>query len=58
MVGDTEFDVAMAKAAGLSAVAVTWGHHPEARLRAAGADAVIASFEALDDALAGLGLAP
>lgn len=51
MVGDTEFDVAMAKSAGMAAVGVTWGYHPVDRLRAAGADIVIETFDALDEAL-------
>ena len=34
MIGDTEFDLLMARAAGASALAVTWGAHPTARLRA------------------------
>ncbi len=32
MIGDTEFDMAMARAAGLVAIGVTWGYHPAARL--------------------------
>jgi phosphoglycolate phosphatase len=51
MVGDTEFDVAMGRAAGLAAIGVAWGYHPRARLVAAGADLVIDAFDALDDAL-------
>lgn len=51
MVGDTEFDVAMGRAAGLATIAVAWGYHPRARLETAGADAVIESFDALDAAL-------
>ena len=51
MVGDTEFDVAMGRAAGFATVAVAWGYHPRARLEAAGADMVIETFDALDDAL-------
>jgi len=54
MVGDTEFDVAMGRAAGFATVAVAWGYHPRARLEAAGADVVIESFEALDAALEAL----
>ena len=52
MVGDTEFDVAMGRAAGMATVGVAWGYHPRERLAAAGADAIIESFDALDDALA------
>lgn len=51
MVGDTEFDVAMGRAAGFATVGVAWGYHPRARLEAAGADEVIEEFEALDAAL-------
>jgi phosphoglycolate phosphatase len=51
MIGDTEFDMEMARAAGMGAVAVTWGYHPEARLRAAGAQAVIHGFDELEAAL-------
>lgn len=51
MVGDTEFDVAMGRAAGFSTIGVAWGYHPRARLEAAGADLVIESFDALDAAL-------
>jgi phosphoglycolate phosphatase len=54
MIGDTEFDIVMGRAAGFATVAVAWGYHPRARLEAAGADVVIDRFEALDAALAGL----
>jgi phosphoglycolate phosphatase len=51
MVGDTEFDIAMGRAAGFATVGVAWGYHPRARLEAAGADLVIDGFAALDAAL-------
>lgn len=35
MVGDTEFDMEMAKAAGYHAIGVDWGYHPVERLGAA-----------------------
>ena len=54
MIGDTEFDMAMGKAAGFATIGVAWGYHPRPRLEAAGADIVIESFEALDAALAAL----
>lgn len=57
MVGDTDFDVIMARAAGMTAIAVSWGFHPVARLRAAGAHAVIDRFDDLDAALADLATA-
>jgi phosphoglycolate phosphatase len=54
MIGDTEFDVLMGKAAGFATIGVAWGYHPRARLEAAGADLVIEDFGGLDAALATL----
>lgn len=54
MIGDTEFDIAMGRAAGFATVAVAWGYHPRPRLEAAGADVVIERFDDLDGALDGL----
>lgn len=53
-VGDSAFDVQAARAAGIPVVAVDWGfsNEPVAGL---GADAVIARFDALEEALEGLG---
>ena len=51
-VGDSPYDVGAAKAAGVFAVAVSWGKiHPEERLLAAGADIVVHSPEELLDVL-------
>jgi phosphoglycolate phosphatase len=36
MIGDTSHDLEMARAAGVDALAVTYGAHPEAGLRACG----------------------
>lgn len=47
MVGDTVFDVAMARAAGATAVGVMWGYHPAEELRAAGAVAVLETMDEL-----------
>lgn len=45
VIGDTSFDMAMARAAGAGALGVSWGyHHPEA-LRAAGAQHIADAFE-------------
>jgi phosphoglycolate phosphatase len=52
MVGDTEYDVAMGRAAGMATVGVSWGYHPRARLQAAGADVIIDDYAELDGALA------
>ena len=48
MIGDTVFDVAMARAAGVRAVGVAWGYHDPAELIEAGAVGVAASAEELE----------
>ena len=45
MVGDTVYDIAMARAAGAAAIGVTWGYHQARRWRAA--RAVIDAFATL-----------
>jgi phosphoglycolate phosphatase len=50
MVGDTEFDMEMGRAAGFKTIGVSWGYHPLARLSAA--DIIIDDFAELDAALA------
>jgi phosphoglycolate phosphatase len=47
VVGDTVYDVAMARAAGAAAIGVTWGYHPREALAEAGAFAVIEDFARL-----------
>jgi phosphoglycolate phosphatase len=47
VVGDTVFDLEMARAAGARAIGVSWGYHPPASLREAGADAMIEGFAEL-----------
>jgi len=37
MIGDTSYDMAMARAAGVTAIGVSWGYHDRAELRRAGA---------------------
>lgn len=49
MVGDTEFDMEMGRAAGYATIGVSWGYHPVARLTAA--DIIIDDFAELDEAL-------
>ncbi len=44
MVGDTVYDVLMAKSAGAAAIGVAWGYHPPAALTAAGASRIVDSF--------------
>jgi phosphoglycolate phosphatase len=41
VIGDTTFDMEMARAAGATAIGVAWGYHPAADLAAAGAREVI-----------------
>ena len=53
MVGDTTFDMAMARAAGIRPVGVSWGYHPVPALREAGAEIVIDGFDELEPALRG-----
>lgn len=47
VVGDTSYDMEMARAAGTAAIGVSWGYHPAAALQAAGAEPVLADFGAL-----------
>lgn len=54
VIGDTVFDMQMAKSAGASALGVSWGYHPVADLHEAGALSVLDEFSALDPALAAL----
>lgn len=48
MVGDTTFDMDMARAAGVRCIGVTWGYHPAARLRP---DILIDSYDDLIPAI-------
>jgi len=52
MIGDTVFDIDMARAAGVRAIGVDWGYHAADELRAAGAERVFASTRELGDYLA------
>lgn len=51
MIGDTTYDMAMARAARARAIGVSWGYHPAERLRAAGAERVLGRFDELIPAL-------
>ena len=53
MIGDTEFDIAMGRAAGVATVGVVWGYHAPERLRAAGADTIAADFPELVELILG-----
>jgi phosphoglycolate phosphatase len=52
MIGDTSFDMAMARAAGVRAIGVAWGYHTPAELIEAGAEAVAQTPQHLGDLLA------
>lgn len=47
MIGDTSFDMLMARNAGIAGLGVGWGHHPAAELFAAGARSVATDFPQL-----------
>jgi phosphoglycolate phosphatase len=51
MVGDTTFDMEMARAAGARAIGVAWGYHPPELLEAAGAELVLDDFDQLLDCM-------
>jgi phosphoglycolate phosphatase len=51
MIGDTTYDMEMARRAGAMAVGVAWGYHPVEQLQKAGAHAVIRHFSELPGTL-------
>lgn len=44
MIGDTTYDMEMARAAGVHAIGVSWGYHPHAMLAQSGASGVVSDF--------------
>lgn len=54
MIGDTTFDVLMARAARVKAIGVGWGYHETGELRAAGADAIVNAYPELPAAVRAL----
>jgi phosphoglycolate phosphatase len=54
MIGDTAFDIGMAKEAGVTAIGVAWGYHDAEELFAEGADHVVAHPSELPPLLASL----
>lgn len=54
MIGDTTFDMEMARAARTRAVGVAWGYHDADELKASGADCIVSDFSALPAALESL----
>ncbi|MHA1127928.1 MAG: HAD-IA family hydrolase [Alphaproteobacteria bacterium] len=51
MIGDTEFDIEMGKAAGFATVGVSWGYHSLERLNNAAPDFIIDDYAELDAVL-------
>jgi phosphoglycolate phosphatase len=47
MIGDTTYDMEMARAADAGAIGVSWGYHRESELRDAGAHLIIDKFDEL-----------
>lgn len=47
MIGDTIFDIQMAKNAGVTAIGVSWGYHAASELSAAGAAVIVEKFSEL-----------
>lgn len=54
MIGDTTYDMDMGRAADVATIGVSWGYHPVADLRDAGAGQIVDSFAALEAAIATL----
>ena len=54
MIGDTSYDIAMARAAGAGAAGVAWGNHPAAELTKAGAHTISHDFNELEQHLESL----
>jgi len=52
MIGDTSFDMLMAKSFGCKAIGVSWGYHADAVLHDSGADVLVHDFDELRAALA------
>lgn len=51
MIGDTTYDMAMGRSAGVHTIGVQWGYHPAEELRAAGAEMLVEEYPRLVAAL-------
>jgi phosphoglycolate phosphatase len=47
MIGDTGFDMSMARSAGVHAIGVTWGYHDHSQLVTEGAERIVDTFDEL-----------
>jgi phosphoglycolate phosphatase len=52
MIGDTSYDMAMGRAAGVRTLGVTWGYHARDQLLASGAERLVESYDELMAVLA------
>jgi phosphoglycolate phosphatase len=52
MIGDTSYDMAMGRAAGVRTIGVTWGYHTPDQLRTSGAERLVESYDELMAVLA------
>jgi len=48
MIGDTSFDIHMAKAADVTTIGVDWGFHTNAELQEAKADVIVSKMDGLE----------
>ena len=51
MVGDTTYDMEMARSAGVAAIGVAWGYHEVTAASEAGAHMIVERFEELPHAI-------
>jgi phosphoglycolate phosphatase len=51
MIGDTTFDILMARSAGMASIGVPWGNHSVAALNEAGASRIVMQMEAIEAAI-------
>ncbi len=51
MIGDTTYDIEMGRNAGVATIGVAWGYHATDALAAAGADAIVDEFAAVEAAI-------
>ena len=58
MIGDTSYDMEMARAAGVLAIGVSWGYHAPDLLHGGGAHHVVETFDSLQRLLGGSPVAP
>jgi phosphoglycolate phosphatase len=56
MIGDSTYDMAMAAAAGITPIGVSWGYHAVTALQEAGAAAVVDTYGELEALLLRLGV--